>query len=115
MKDCIIIIPIYHPDWKWNECLQMLKKQKEVDFDLYIIDSGSERASYEKDLEGLSYRIEKTTPQEWVHGYLVVMAKYQNIGETEEYIDLVSISEYLYYNVHQFLEPIKEVKIESGA
>ncbi len=68
MKDCIIIIPIYHPDWKWNECLQMLKKQKEVDFDLYIIDSGSERASYEKDLEGLSYRIEKTTPQEFDHG-----------------------------------------------
>ena len=68
MKDCVIIIPIYNPDWKWNECLQMLKKQQEVDFDLYIIDSGSRLADYEKDLEGLSYHIEKTTPQEFNHG-----------------------------------------------
>ena len=68
MKDCVIIIPIYHPDWKWNECLRMLKKQKGVDFDLYIIDSGSVRVSYEKDLEGLSYHIEKTTPKEFDHG-----------------------------------------------
>ncbi len=68
MKDCVIIIPIYHPDWKWNECLQMLKKQKDVDFDLYVIDSGSELAAYEKDLEGLSYHIEKTSPKEFNHG-----------------------------------------------
>ncbi len=68
MKDCVIIIPIYHPDWKWNECLQMLKKQEGIDFDLYIIDSGSQFSDYEKDLEGLSYHIEKTTPQEFNHG-----------------------------------------------
>ena len=68
MKDCVIIIPIYHPDGKWNACLRMLRKQEDVDFDLYIIDSGSERARYEKDLEGLSYHIEKTTPEEFDHG-----------------------------------------------
>ncbi len=68
MKDCVIIIPIYHPDGKWNECLRMLKRQRDVDFDLYLIDSGSERARYEKDLEGLSYHIEKTTPEAFDHG-----------------------------------------------
>lgn len=46
----------------------MLKRQKGVDFDLYIIDSGSQFSDYEKDLEGLSYRIKKTTPQEFNHG-----------------------------------------------
>ncbi len=63
-----------------------------------------------------SARLERyTRVVEWDHGYLVVMAKYQNIGETEEYIDLVPILDHLHYNVHQFLEPIKVVKIESGA
>ena len=68
LKDCVIIIPIYHPDRKWNECLRMLKKQKGVEFDLYIVDSGSQLPDYEKDLEGLPYHIEKTTPQEFNHG-----------------------------------------------
>ena len=52
---------------------------------------------------------------EWDHGYLVVMAKYKNIGEVEEYIDLVPILEMLYYDVDEFLKPIKEVKIEYAA
>lgn len=68
MKDCVIIVPIYHPDEKWNECLRMLKEQRGVDFDLYIVDSGTNFSDYEKDLEGLSYRIEKTTPREFNHG-----------------------------------------------
>ena len=52
---------------------------------------------------------------EWDNGYLVVMAKYKNIGEVEEYIDLIPILDKLYYDVDKFLEPIKEVKIDYAA
>lgn len=68
MKDCVVIVPIYRPDRKWNECLRMLREQEGVDFDLYIIDSGSRFEDYKEDLEGLSYHIEKTTPREFNHG-----------------------------------------------
>ena len=62
-----------------------------------------------------SARLERyTSVVEWNHGYLVVMAKYQNIGEVEEYIDLVPILDHLNYDVHQFLAPIKEVRIEKS-
>ena len=49
---------------------------------------------------------------EWDHGYLVVMAKYKNMEEIEEYIDLIPILESLYYNADEFLNPIKNVKID---
>lgn len=49
---------------------------------------------------------------EWDHGYLVVMAKYKNIGEVEEYIDLRSILDKMCYDTDKFLEPIKMVKID---
>ena len=63
-----------------------------------------------------SYRLERyTRVVEWDHGYLVVMAKYKNIGEVEEYIDLTHILDKLYYDVDKFLEPIKEVKIDYAA
>lgn len=52
---------------------------------------------------------------EWDKGYIVVMAKYKGLEEVEEYIDLVSILERLYYDVEEFLKPIKEVKIEYAA
>ena len=52
---------------------------------------------------------------EWDHGYLVVMAKYKNIGEVEEYIDLIPILQRLHYDPEAFLEPIKEVRIEYTA
>ena len=56
-----------------------------------------------------SARLERYTKiVEWDHGYLVVMARYKNIGEVEEYIDL-------YYDVDKFLEQIKEVKIDYAA
>lgn len=60
-----------------------------------------------------SKRLEKYTKVvEWDYGYLVVMAKYQGMDEVEEYIDLISILENLYYDVEVFLKPIKEVRIE---
>lgn len=48
---------------------------------------------------------------EWDYGYLVVMAKYKDLDEVEEYIDLVPILEKLYYDVDKFLQPIKGVQL----
>lgn len=63
-----------------------------------------------------SDRLEKYTKiMEWDKGYIVVMAKYKGLEEVEEYIDLVPILEMLYYNVDEFLKPIKEVRIEYAA
>ena len=63
-----------------------------------------------------STRLERYTKiVEWDHGYLVVMAKYKNIGEVEEYIDLIPILDKLYYDVDKFLKPIKEVRIDYAA
>ncbi len=60
-----------------------------------------------------SSRLERYTKVvEWDYGYLVVMAKYKNVGEVEEYIDLVPILQNLYYDSDAFLAPIKEVRIE---
>lgn len=60
-----------------------------------------------------SDRLENYTRiKEWDKGYIVVMAKYKNLDEIEEYIDLVPILEKLYYDVDEFLKPIREVKIE---
>jgi len=63
-----------------------------------------------------SSRLEKYTKVvEWDYGYLVVMAKYKNVGEVEEYIDLIPILQNLYYDTDAFLAPIKEVRIEYAA
>ena len=48
----------------------------------------------------------------WDNGYIVVLADYEKLGETEEYIDLNSILKELYIDDKKFLAPIKEVKIE---
>lgn len=51
--------------------------------------------------------------KEWDHGYIAVMTKYhhdQNL--IEEYIDLVPILENLYYDADEYLDQIKEVKIQ---
>lgn len=68
LKKCVVIIPIYHPDSKFNQLLIKLGKQKDVSFDVYIIDSGSRIDSYQDDLKNLSYTIVKTTPQKFNHG-----------------------------------------------
>ena len=51
---------------------------------------------------------------EWDNGYLVVMAKYKEVPEVEEYIDLIPILDMLYYDTETFLKPIKEVKIDAA-
>lgn len=54
-----------------------------------------------------------TEVKEWDNGYIVVMADYEGLGETEEYIDLLPILKNLYINPETFLKPIKSVKIDS--
>lgn len=56
-----------------------------------------------------------TEVKEWDKGYLVVMAKYKNLNEVEQYIDLVPILQNLYYDVDEFLTPVKEVQIDYAA
>ena len=50
--------------------------------------------------------------KEWDNGYIVVMADYEGLGETEEYIDLLPILKNLYINPEIFLKPSKTVKID---
>ena len=52
-----------------------------------------------------------TEVKEWDKGYIVVMADYEGLGETEEYIDLLPILKNLYINPETFLKPIKSVMI----
>lgn len=59
-----------------------------------------------------SSRLNKYTEvRTWDAGYLVVVADYQTLGLTEEYIDMVSILNDLYFDAQKFLTPIQEVKI----
>ncbi len=52
MKNIVVIIPVYHPDIKFNALLRMLKKQEDILFDVYIVNSGSDKGKYATDLEG---------------------------------------------------------------
>ncbi len=63
-----IIIPVYHPDEKFNELLIMLKQQTVKDWQLLIIDSGSNKAymSLLTDIHGAV--IHDILPQEFDHG-----------------------------------------------
>ena len=61
------------------------------------------------------YSLERfTSVKEWDNGYLVVMAKYKEMPEVEEYIDLIPILKDLYIDVVHFLKPIKEVRLAYG-
>ena len=68
MKKVVVIIPVYHPDKKFNFLLRMLKKQEDVLFDVYIVNSGSDKKQYEKDLDGLSYTMVDIDPSTFNHG-----------------------------------------------
>lgn len=52
-----------------------------------------------------------TEVKTWDDGYLVVMADYEGIGITEEYIDLIPILQNLYINPKTFLKNIRTIKI----
>ncbi len=92
----------------------------EIMRDYAVLTSNGNFTIFEYDNEKIRFatskRLEKYTKVvEWDHGYLVVMAKYQGLDEVEEYIDLIPILENLYYDVDNFLKPIKEVRIEYAA
>lgn len=59
------------------------------------------------------YSLERYTQvKEWDNGYLVVMAKYSHSAELEEeYIDLIPILKNLFFDVTEFLAPIKGVRV----
>jgi len=52
-----------------------------------------------------------TEIKEWNNGYLVVIADYEGMGLTEEYIDLVPILKNLCLDPNTFLQNIHTVKI----
>ena len=52
-----------------------------------------------------------TEIKEWDKGYIVVMADYEGMGLTEDYIDLQPILKNLYMNPETFLKPIQSVKL----
>lgn len=52
-----------------------------------------------------------TEIKEWDNGYIVVMADYDGLGITEEYIDLVPILRNLYIDPDKFLRNIQTVVI----
>lgn len=79
-KQAVVIIPIYHPDDRFCQLLDMLKRQEKQDFDVYIIDSGSDMDLYASHLEGLSWQIVQTTPQKFNHGGTRAEAAQANAG-----------------------------------
>ncbi len=52
-----------------------------------------------------------TTVKQWDNGYLVVMARYDGLGEVEEYIDLQPILKNLCIVPDDFLKDIKNVSV----
>ena len=63
-----IIIPVYHPDEKFNQLLSMLKKQTLKDWHLLIFDSSSDK-KYLAELSDIpNVEIQDIQPQEFNHG-----------------------------------------------
>ena len=103
----VVIIPIYKPDKKFLSLLDMLHKQKNVDFEVCIVDSLSDPDFYMEYLEKLSYRIVKTTSKDFNHGgtrqnaadqykdypFLVFMTQ-----------DAIPVDEYSIYNLLKVFE-----------
>ena len=52
-----------------------------------------------------------TAVKKWDNGYIVVMAKYDDLEEEEEYIDLIPVLKNLYIDPEDFLKGIKRVRI----
>lgn len=83
---------------------------------LALLSSDGDMSSFRYGFQNIRFRtspkLERyTSVKEWDNGYIVVMAKYKDIGEIEDYIDLVPILQNLYIDPHVFLKPIKSVEI----
>ena len=82
-----------------------------------LLSNDGDMASFRYGNNNIRFRSPKclkryTEDKEWDKGYIVVMADYEGLGETEEYIDLLPILKNLYINPETFLKPIKSVKID---
>ena len=82
-----------------------------------LLSSNGDMTSFRYGNNNIRFRSPKslkryTEVKEWDKGYIVVMADYEGLGETEEYIDLLPILKNLYINPETFLKPIKSVKID---
>ena len=62
-----VIIPIYHPDSKFIELLNMLKKQTTKGIPVLIIDSGSDKA-WCKVAQGLNWQLKEIDSNDFNHG-----------------------------------------------
>lgn len=62
-----VIIPIYHPDDKFIELLNMLKKQSIPDIPVLIIDSGSDK-EWCKAAQGLNWQLKDIDSKDFNHG-----------------------------------------------
>lgn len=62
-----VIIPIYHPDKKFIELLNMLKKQSIPDIPVLIIDSGSDK-EWCKAAQGLNWQLKAIDSKDFNHG-----------------------------------------------
>ena len=62
-----VIIPIYHPDEKFIELLNMIKKQTISDISVLIIDSGSNKRWY-KATQGLNWQLKEIESKDFNHG-----------------------------------------------
>lgn len=62
-----VIIPIYHPDEKFIELLNMIKKQTISDIPVLIIDSGSDKR-WCKATHGLNWQLKEIESKDFNHG-----------------------------------------------
>ena len=82
-----------------------------------VLSSNGDMTSFSSGSHTIRFRTSQhlrryTRVKKWDHGYIVVDADYDTLGEVEEYIDLVPVLKNLYFDVDQFLSPIQEVCIE---
>lgn len=75
-----VIIPIYHPDKKFIELLNMLKKQSIPDIPVLIIDSGSDK-EWCKAAQGLNWQLKDIDSKDFNHGGTRQMGIYMCPGK----------------------------------
>lgn len=90
---------------------------KNDDISQAILSNNGELTSFRYRDTNIRFRTSKRLKRyievkEWDKGYIVVIADYDGLGPTEEYIDLLPILKNLYINPKSFLEHIKSVKID---
>ncbi|MEG1196684.1 MAG: hypothetical protein RSE58_14015, partial [Clostridia bacterium] len=100
----------YCERWRWE--MMNLSKESQA-----VLSSNGEFTSFSSGGHTIRFRtsphlVRYTSVKKWDHGYLVVMAKYNNIPhDEEEYIDLIPILHNLYFDAERFLSMIKKVNI----